>query len=115
VSRKGFVLIHEEDVLIRELLERWLGEAGYTVAAAGDEGPCLVIVDVPSPRRAQALIQSLQAVYAVPILALSARFRRGLAGSAEAARRFGVKKLLPKPFTRKELLMAVAASLEDEE
>jgi DNA-binding response OmpR family regulator len=114
VSRKGFVLIHEEDLLIRELLERWLGEAGYTVSAAGDEGPCLVIADVPSPRRAQAHIQSLQAVYAAPILALSGRFRRGLAGSAEAARRLGVKKVLPKPFTRKELLTAVAAALEDE-
>jgi CheY-like chemotaxis protein len=114
VNRKGFVLIQEEDLLIRELLERWLGEAGYTVTAAGDQAPCLVIADVPSPRRAQALIQSLQAVYAAPILALSGSFRRGLAGSAEAARRLGVKKVLPKPFTRKELLTAVAASLEDE-
>ena len=113
MNRKGFILIHEDDVLIRELLERWLGEAGYTVSAAGDEPPCLVIADVPSPRRAQELIQSLQAVYAAPILVLSGRFRRGLAGSAEAARRLGVKKVLPKPFTRKELLSAVAASLEE--
>jgi len=115
MNRKGLVLILERDVLIRELLERWLGEAGYAVSAAGDEkGPSLVIADVPSPRRAQALIESLQAVYAAPILALSGRFTRGLAGSTEAARRLGVKKLLPKPFTRKELLSAVAASLEEE-
>jgi DNA-binding response OmpR family regulator len=114
VNRKGFVLIHEEDVLIRELLECWLGEAGYAISASGDEAPCLVIANMPSPRRAQALIQSLQGVYAAPILALSGRFRRGLAGSAEAARRLGVRKVLPKPFTRKELLSAVAASLEDE-
>ena len=112
MSRKGFVLIHDEDVLIRELLERWLGEAGYAVRASEDEVPCLVIVDLPHPRRAQALIQSLQAVYAAPILVLSGRFRRGLAGSADTARRFGVKRVLPKPFTRKELLAAVAASLE---
>ena len=70
---------------------------------------------MPSPRGAQALIESLTAVYAAPILVLSGRFRRGLAGSAEAARRLGVKKVLPKPFTRKELLSAVTASLEDEE
>ena len=112
MNRKGFVLIQDEDVLIRELLERWLGEAGYAVSASGDEGPCLVIVDVPNPRRAQALIQSLQAVYAAPILVLSGRFRRGLAGSTEAARRLGVRRVLPKPFTRNELLSAVAASLE---
>src|SRR4029453_18122106 len=87
VNRKGFVLILEEDPLIRELLERWLGEADYTVSAAGDEGPSLVIADVPSLGRALALIESLQAVYAAPVLAMSGRFRRGLAGSAEAARR----------------------------
>ena len=112
---KGFIVIQEEDDLIRELVERWLGEAGYSVRADGYEAPCLVIANVPSPRGAQALIQSLQAVYAAPILVLSGRFRRGLAGSAEAARRLGVKKVLPKPFTRKELLSAVDASLEDEE
>jgi len=114
VNRKGFVLILEADVLIRELLERWLAEAGYAVSPVDDEGPGLVIADVPTPRRAQALIQSVQAVYAAPILVLSGRFRRGLAGSAEAARRLGVKKVLPKPFTREELLSAVAAALEEE-
>jgi DNA-binding response OmpR family regulator len=113
VNRKGFVLILEEDVLIRELLKTWLGEAGYSVSASGDEQPCLVIADVPNPDRAPALIESLQA-YAAPILVLSGRFRRGLAGSAEAARRLGVKKVLPKPFTRKELLSAVAAARGEE-
>ena len=32
---KGFIVIQEEDDLIRELLERWLGEAGYSVRADG--------------------------------------------------------------------------------
>jgi len=35
-----------------------------------------------------------------------------LAGSADAARRLGVKKVLPKPFTRKELLAAMRESVE---
>ena len=55
----------------------------------------------------------LQTAYAARILVLSGRFRRGLPGSAEAARRLGVKKVLPRPFTRKELLLAVHASLEE--
>ena len=114
MNRKGYVLILEEDPLIRELLERWLGEAGYAVSAAGDEGPSLVIADVPSLGRAQARIQALQAVYSAPVLALSGHFRRGLAESKEAARRLGVKRVLPKPFTRRELLSAVAASLEED-
>ena len=71
----------------------------------------LVIADVPDPRSAEALIRSLRE-YAAPILALSARFRCGLAESAEAARRLGVKRVLPKPFTRKELLAAVREGVE---
>jgi DNA-binding response OmpR family regulator len=114
VNPKGYVLVLEEDSLIRPLLERWLGEAGYRVAGpakAAKAKPALVIADVPDPQSAEALIRSL-GEYAAPILVLSARFRRGLAGSADAARRLGVKKVLPKPFTRKELLSAVRESIE---
>jgi hypothetical protein len=46
-----------------------------------------------------------------PILAVSARFRRGLGVSKDAARRLRVRKLLPKPFTRTELLAAVRECL----
>jgi CheY-like chemotaxis protein len=63
------------------------------------------------PQSAEALIRLLRE-YAAPVLILSARFRRGLAGSAEAAHRRGVKKVLPKSFTRKELLAAVRESVE---
>src|SRR5258708_1558850 len=114
VQREGHVLVLESDGSIRELLERWLTEAGFAVVAgdfenrddppAGGEAPCLVIANVSSPRGAQPFIQSLQAVYAAPILVLSGRFRRGLAGSAEAARRLGVAKGLPQPLPPQELL-----------
>ena len=113
MNRKGFIAIQEDDDLIRDLLERWLGEAGYSLRPAAGESPCLVIADIPSPRGAQSRIEALRAVYAAPILVLSGRFRRGLAGSAETARRLGVKKVLPKPFTRKEFLSAVDQALED--
>lgn len=110
---KGYVVVLEEDLLLRPLLERWLGEEGYQVAAHVPRAvnAVLVIADVPDPRAAEALIRSLQE-YAAPILLLSARFRRGLAGSIETARRLGVKKVLPKPFTREEFLSAVRQSIE---
>jgi DNA-binding response OmpR family regulator len=114
VQKKGLVVIHEDDDLIRQLLERWLVEAGYAVRATAEEAPSLVIVNVPSPNDAQPMIQSLKAAYAAPILVLSARFRRGLAGSEEAAHRLEVRKVLPKPFTREELLSAVEASMDGE-
>ena len=121
MNRKGFIVIQEEDDLIRGLLERWLRGAGYTVglvetkarrASPPGEVLRLVIVNLPSPRAGQPLIDALRQVYAAPILVLSGRFRRGLEGSAEAARRLGVRKVLPKPFTREELLAAVDESLE---
>jgi DNA-binding response OmpR family regulator len=113
VNPNDYVLVLEEDPLIRPLLEQWLGEAGYRVAAFGaaEAKPALVIADVPDPQAAEALIRSLQE-YAAPILVLSARFRRGLAESPAAARQFGVKKVLPKPFTRKEFMSAVRESLD---
>ena len=119
VHQKGYIIIVETDDLIRELLERWLGEAGYAVLAAApnpdvpQERPRLVIVNVSKPRHAGALIRSLQTAYGAPVLAISARFRHGLGASADAARQFGARKVLPKPFTRAELLAAVHESIED--
>ena len=115
MNRKGFVAIHEEDALIRQVLERWLGEAGYSLSPMPGERPLLVIADLPSPRGVPSRIERLRAVYAAPILVLSGRFRRGLADSTDAARRLGVRKVLPKPFTRKELLSAVDDVLEGAE
>jgi DNA-binding response OmpR family regulator len=101
------------------LLERWLGEAGYAVVTGSPNAPVqqdparLVIANVSKPRYAGALIRSLEAAYAAPVLAISARFRHGLGASADAARQFGARKVLPKPFTRAELLAAVRESIED--
>jgi DNA-binding response OmpR family regulator len=74
--------------------------------------PQLVIADISSPESAGTTIKTLAAAYSAPILALSARFRQGLGGSEEAAHRLHVCKVLPKPFTREELLGAVSESIE---
>jgi DNA-binding response OmpR family regulator len=115
MAPNGYILIVETDDLIRGLLERWLGEAGYVVVAgssaaaarddAREKAPRLVIANISRPRGAEALIRSLQATYPAPIL-------RGLEASASAAYQLGVRKVLPKPFTRRELLAAVRESLE---
>ena len=118
MSLQSCIVIVEPDDLIRELLERWLGDAGYVVILSPRNHnqhkvmPQLVIADISSPDSAGTTIEALQAAYSAPILALSARFRRGLGGSSEAARRLHVGKVLPKPFTREELLSAVREALK---
>ena len=118
MSTKGCILVVEPDDLIRELLERWLGEAGYAVVLSEQDTkgsrvlPQLVIADVSGSDSASTVIGRLRAAYASPILALSARFRRGLGGSMDAAQRLAVCKVLPKPFTREELLAAVHEAAE---
>ena len=112
------IVIVESDELIRELLERWLREAGYhPISGAEDHRPPavlaqLVIADISDPGSAGATIEALRTAYGAPILVLSARFRRGLGGSREAAQRLQVGKVLPKPFTREELLCAVREALK---
>src|SRR3954471_417424 len=49
VNPKGYIVVLEEDPLIRPLLEHGLGEAGYSSvpgAGPGDGKPVLVIADV---------------------------------------------------------------------
>lgn len=121
VQHKRRILVVEPDDQILGLLDRWLGEAGYAVvvedslmqspATFDGEVPDLVIIDVPEPLGAEKIIESARQVHARPILLLSARFRRGMGSSTSVARQLGVRSVLPKPFTRDELLSAVGESL----
>jgi len=122
VQQKGRILVVEPNDLILGLLERWLKEAGHTVVVEARQRlpqpvgrgrePDLVIIDVPAPRSAEKIIKSLREAYACPILLLSGRFRRGTDSSKHVARQLGVRNVLPKPFTRAELLSAVAESID---
>ncbi len=113
VKSRYRVAIVESDDLIRQLVERWLVDKGHSVKAVSiktlqrDNGVDLVIANVPSPRVAAPLIQSLRAAHAAPLLLISARFRRSPGALAQLANQLGVAAVLPKPFARHELLAAV--------
>jgi DNA-binding response OmpR family regulator len=113
-----FIALVETDDLIVQLLERWLSLAGHvtcTVSAqalrAADPFD-LIIADVASIAVAAHRVASLRAAHAAPVLLISARFRHGAAHSAAMAAQWGVDAVLPKPFSRDELLAAVAAAVQ---
>ncbi len=100
---------------MRELLVEWLSAEGYSVNAAvpGDaqvpDRAALVIVNVYMPRREGAnRLRAVRAAYPeTPLIAISGQFRSGLGGSCTAANALGVRQVIAKPFTRRDLLAAV--------
>jgi DNA-binding response OmpR family regulator len=117
---RGYVLLVEPDELIRELIRRWLSEEGYAICIpldpavnTHDDAPSLIIANVGSPAGGCRVLDSVRAVYAAPVLALSAWFRRGLGASSEVAHRLGVEQVLPIPCTREELLGAVRDAMHE--
>jgi len=111
------IVIIEEDDLMLGLLTEWLTGEGYAVrerdlrAVPAAEGADLVIVDLYMPRQAGVdVVRAVQQAHpGTPVIAISAQFRPGLAGSWWAARALGARKLIAKPFTREDLLEAVRA------
>jgi len=117
LARSYRIALIEGDSLMRELARRWLGEAGHDVvpllvgqlrAATRVD---LIMVDVGNLRGATERVQALRAIHTAPILLVSGRLRRGLAPSPDLALQLGAAAVLPKPYTRAQLLAAVAVAL----
>jgi DNA-binding response OmpR family regulator len=120
VQASRTIVVVETDKSMCELLERWLVDAGFGVVFAESgrvpafkDDPELLIADVSLPHLAQARIRDLRASWAAPILLISGRFRRDVGESRHVADSLGVRMVLPKPFTREELLAAVAQSIRE--
>ena len=100
---------------MRELLAEWLSEEGYSVRAVapGDaqvpDTADLVIVDVYMPRHEGAnRLRAVKTAYPeTPLIAISGQFRSGLFGSCTTAATLGVRQVIAKPFTRRDLIAAV--------
>ena len=110
------IAVIDGDEAVRELVRRWLVDAGHVVETypvLGNVGDvALVIADVASPRVVKPLLSELlQPVSGVAVLLISARFRKGQEGSVELADELGVQGVLPKPFSKRQLLAAVAQAL----
>jgi DNA-binding response OmpR family regulator len=109
------IVILEEDDLMRGLIEEWLTGASYAVRKGGlgdtpaASGADLVIIDLHSPRDAglETVRAAREAYPGAPVIAISGRFRPGLAGRCPAAQALGAQAIVAKPFSRDDLLAAV--------
>ncbi len=102
---------------MRELAGRWLEQAGHAVVFVSarqlDSVPALdlIMLDVANPRAAAGRVQSLRSAHPAPLLLVSGRLRRSNDPSPALALQLGVSAVLAKPYTREQLLAAVAAAL----
>ena len=109
------IVVIEKDDLLRGLLKEWLSAEGYAVRErrlhepAAAEVADLVIVDLYMPRHeGREIVRAVKHAHpGAAVIAVSARFSRGLTGSWRAAHALGADQLIAKPFTRAELLHIV--------
>jgi DNA-binding response OmpR family regulator len=112
-----YIVIYEENDLMRALLREWLSEAGYRVRAlapreAQPDGTVdIVIVSVYMPKNGGArLVREVQAAHpGKPVIAISGQFRSGLSANGATAQALGVQQVIAKPLSRADLLAAICA------
>lgn len=113
------ILIVDDDPALRELLQRYLGEQGYTVTAVNDGTAMdqhletlaadLVILDLMLPGEdGLSIAKRLRSTRDIPILMLSAR---GDEVDRIVGLEVGADDYLPKPFNPRELLARIRAVL----
>jgi DNA-binding NtrC family response regulator len=109
------IVVYEEDLLTRTLLEEWLREAGYGVRVGNrcnpeTDAPCdLVILSVYMPKQGGAeCVRSIQEAHpGTPVIAISGQFRPGLSAAGATAQKLSVRQVVAKPLVRQDLLESV--------
>ena len=115
-SVRAIVDIYERDPAERELLEKWLSQAGYRVRERGGSraqpnSPVdLVILAAQVPtHQALGLIRTMRVIYPTTAFLLVSKQPGGDPNRADAARTVDATRVLSKPLRRQELLDAVHA------
>lgn len=119
MSTAGAVLVVDDDVMVREVVSRYLGRAGYLVAVAGDgehalraaevSPPDLVVLDLMLPGLpGLEVCRRLRALSPVPVVMLTAL---GEEEDRIAGLEIGADDYITKPFSPRELVLRVASVL----
>ncbi len=119
MSTAGAVLVVDDDVMVRDVVSRYLGRAGYLVAVAGDgehalraaevSPPDLVVLDLMLPGLpGLEVCRRLRARSPVPVVMLTAL---GEEEDRIAGLEMGADDYITKPFSPRELVLRVASVL----
>jgi DNA-binding response OmpR family regulator len=119
MSAAGAVLVVDDDVLVRDVVGRYLGQAGYQVTVAGDgvdalraakaAPPDLVVLDLMLPGLSGLEVcQLLRAGSPVPIVMLTAL---GEEEDRIVGLELGADDYITKPFSPRELVLRVTSVL----
>jgi DNA-binding response OmpR family regulator len=119
MSAGGVVLVVDDDVMVRDVVGRYLGRAGYHVTVAGDGAealraveatpPDLVILDLMLPGLpGLEVCRRLRATSPVPVVMLTAL---GEEEDRIAGLKLGADDYITKPFSPRELVLRVASVL----
>jgi len=119
------VLIIDDDAKIRRVLDLRLKKAGYQVfvAANGEAGlnlfraeqPDIIITDIlmPGKEGLETIMELRRDSPEVKIIAMSGGGRVGAEEYLDLAKKFGAQYAFTKPFTGKEVLLAVRKLLDN--
>jgi DNA-binding response OmpR family regulator len=119
VSAGGVVLVVDDDVMVRDVVGRYLGRAGYHVTVAGDgeqallaaltAPPDLVVLDLMLPGLpGLEVCRRLRAAGPVPVVMLTAL---GEEEDRITGLELGADDYITKPFSPRELVLRVASVL----
>lgn len=119
MSTAGAVLVVDDDVMVRDVVGRYLGRAGYQVTVAGDgeealravetAAPDLVVLDLMLPGLpGLEVCRRLRAAGPVPVVMLTAL---GEEEDRIAGLELGADDYITKPFSPRELVLRVTSVL----
>ena len=113
------VLVADDEDMVRMVVKQTLAKAGIDVVEAGNGREALeqqardpadvLITDIIMPEQEgiETIVQMRKDYPDLPIIAMSGGGRIGATDYLQAAKEFGARHVLEKPFDRKELLLAV--------
>lgn len=117
------ILVIEDDVSMRALIVRALGQAGYEVLTATDggeglaqwraHGPALIVTDLymPNVDGLETIMTLRESGATIPIIAMSGGDSRNSFLALQSANDLGATTVLEKPFTPQALVALVQREL----